>query len=285
MTTYITPSHLPKLLGGTISAIVVAAALLLSWPQAAVAQDQPVKVNEADFKTYEQLRSADALARYKLMFNPDDVKKAAINAQWADALKTADWTQQRYDDTNSAVRDIISALKDLDKGGDDAENAKQTLAAADQTTVETVKAHLKEHLSDTELAQKAAAQVRDEADAELRGAAPDAKTLEGQWVMDIDATIDLLLKDLDAATKEKVAKQMRDNTPKATYTFGPDDHFLVTTEQNGATRTDEGTYRLEGAKIFFKGRNSKQEESLSIGIKDGQLRMGTMGAYSVFKKT
>lgn len=284
MTTYIAASRLPKLLKGTLSAIVVAA-LLLSCPRAAMAQDQPVKVNEADFKTLEQLRSADALARYKLMFRPDDQKKAAINAKWAEALKTADWTEERYSDTNSAVRDIINALKDLEKGGDDAENAKQTLAAADQTTVETVKAHLKEHLSDTELMQKAAAEVREESDAELRGPAPDAKALAGQWAIDIDATIELLLKDMDAATKEKLAKQMRDQTPKATYTFGPDDHFSVTTEQNGATRTDEGTYRLEGAKIFFKSKNSKQEASLSIGIRDGQLRMGMMGAYSVFKKT
>ena len=50
--------------------------------------------------------------------------------------------------------------------------------------------------------------------------------------------------------------------------------------------TTQGTYRLEGSTLFIKGKmgTRDREEKVDVGIMDGRLQIGMMGAYSVFER-
>ena len=250
----------------------------------AVAQDEAVKVTEADFGVYEKLRYASILTQERRSQTPDKAKQAAIKAPWEQELKSANWTEERFGAVDSAVGDAVTALADQEKGGEEAAAAKETLDGLDKTTVATVKAHRKEHTDDQELRKKAREQVRQEADAERRGPAPDPKALEGKWVLDLDATVGLLAPGAGADVTKEIREKMKTTMGEASYTFGPGDKIISNIVQQDKKRTDEGTYRLDGSKIFFKANGRQREESMDAGMKDGKLRLGMMGFYSVFRK-
>ena len=273
-----------RLILGGMTGMILAAGVLGMLTSPAAAQDGAVKVTEADFAAYEKLRYASIVNEERRPFARDDAKKAAIKAEWEAALKTAGWSEDRFREIGSAVDDAANALNDVDKGGEDAAAGKETLASLDKTTVATVQAHRKEHIADEDLRKKAREQVRGEADAERRGAAPDPKALEGKWVFDLDATVASMMPGADAELAKDLRAKMGETMSEATYTFGPGDKIVSTIVQKGTKRTDEGTYRLDGNKLYFKAAGRQRENFLDVGMKDGKLRIGMMGMYSVFKK-
>ena len=167
-----------------------------------------VKVNEADFASFQKLRYEAVMKESRSMFAHEEKQKAEVKAKWEAALKDAGWNEEKYQSIRDAVEQTAQALTDTAKGGEDADNAKETLYSQDKTTIETVKAHLKEYGSDSDLRQKAEKQVREEAEAEKRGAPVEAKALEGKWVFDLDATAELNAQGMGEDAKKAIREAM-----------------------------------------------------------------------------
>lgn len=74
----------------------------------------------------------------------------------------------------------------------------------------------------------------------------------------------------------------------ATYTFGPGDKLVAVCQRpNLPPETVEGTYRLEGAKMKVRTASKSggsREDVLDVGIRDGQLRVGMLGIFSVYRR-
>lgn len=261
---------------------LVASILLALLPATALAQ--PVKVSDADFATLQKLRFDAIIKDVRMTFAHTEDQKAAVKAKWDKALADSKWDQEKFTGARDAVEEAVNALNDLAKGGDEAENAKENINNMDKGTVEVVRAHLKEWVSDQALREKATKQWQEEMDQERRGRAPEAKDLEGTWTFDLDATVEQnaagMGDDVKAKMRETFAKTMK----TAIYTFGPGDAIVSTVDQGAGERTDKGTYRLEGGKLFIKSPGMKKEMSVDIGMKQDKLNIGLMGIYSVFKK-
>lgn len=273
---------LPRFLGVLISG----ASLLAVGTALPVRADDPnaPKVTEADFPVYYKLAGAQARAEEQQTFAHDQTKRDAITAEWNKALADAGWTQERFDSVNEAVGMAAGSLQQLEAGGEEAENAKSELAEQNSTTIATVKAHRKELAVDLRI--KAAEDIRNEQAAARRGTPPTPSQLAGTWVLDIDATIDAAVRELPDSVKPEVREKVRRETPAATYTFGPGNTIKTVIRRPGSTvdETSTGTYRLDGSKIYFQAQGRKGEDSLEIGMKNDQLRLGFMGVYSVLKR-
>lgn len=76
----------------------------------------------------------------------------------------------------------------------------------------------------------------------------------------------------------------------ATYTFGPGDKIVAVCQRpNLPPETLEGHYRLglEGAKMKVRTASKSggsREDVLDVGIRDGQLRVGMLGIFSVYRR-
>lgn len=254
-------------------------------PGLALAQEEgPTKVTEADYQTFQKLRYSHELARTRKMFSRgDDAKEAAAEAELAKALGDAGWTAERYQSIEETIDAVTSDLQMLDSE-EEREMAKESLEAMDKTTVETVKAHLKDPNGDDALSKRAMEQIREEKELAKRGEPVDAAKLEGTWVADIEATAEVNTQDYGPELKQQMAETLRKTLPKSSYVFGPGDRIEAITEQAGANRHEKGTYRVEGTNIIMKADGRSREYELKAGMKDGTLRIGMMGIYTVFKR-
>jgi len=200
----------------------------------------------------------------------------------AGALTKAD-DRGKYDGVNAAISDVNNALADQAKGGDEAQAAKETLDAADKTTIATVKAH-QEDLRKTTIFRKKQWNRREQQLARSAGRRPDPKALEGKWVADLDATVALNLPVDDPAVKEQMRKSMAELIHSATYTFGPGDKMVATTERAGTASSEEGAYRLDGSKLFIKGKKQQARTGTEHRPERKRPPHWMMGVFTVFHK-
>jgi hypothetical protein len=250
------------------------------------AEDGPTKVTPADVAKYVQLREAEVLKEARSTLRRDARSKEKAEQDWAKALRAAGWSDEQYQKISEAVGMAASALRDSAQPGEDGDNAKATLAEMDKGTVAAVKARLKDLQSDDALRQKADARAREEWEAERRGAPPTPAKLAGTWAFSLDATVDAIAADMGEEVKQKMRQEMSKTMRGATYTFGPGDKIeSVTTAPDGSARTERGTYRVEGNKLFLKAERGKREHELTVGMKgDDTLLVGAFGVYSHFKR-
>ena len=120
-----------------------------------------------------------------------------------------------------------------------------------------------------------------------RGAPPTPAQLAGKWVFDMDLTVAGMTEGMGDESKKSVRDSLSKTLIAASYTFGPGDRLVATNQRLGmAPETQEGTYRLEGSTLVVKAKmgNREREDKLNIGIKDGYLRIGMMGFFSVFRR-
>ncbi len=272
-----TPRHSPAR-GRWLASLLLGAALAASAGRAAADDDGPVEFTEGQYAAYSTLRLANAVVEEKRMFaHSDKAKKDAIAAEFAKACADVGWTKDRFEKVDEAVGSALSALDDPENAGDE----------VTKTTLATVKAH-REELANTDALRQRARQVMQEQElVAKRGAPPTPAQLAGTWVFDFDATVDAMAagmgEDLKKSARDGLAKSMT----AATYTFGPGDRLVATVERPGVPpETQEGTYGLNGSTLTVKARMGSRvrEDNLSIGIKDGTLRIGMMGFYSVFRR-
>jgi hypothetical protein len=222
---------------------------------------------------------AKAVVEEKSMFaHGDKEKQAAIDAQFNKVLAETGWTKERFGEVDDAVGSILSILGDPEQEMD---------PELDKTTIATVKAHRKELEDYGGLQQRARQQFQEEQVLERRGRAPTAAEITGKWVLNIDRSI----ASISGGLPGEVTKEARDAFTKAitgaTYTFGPGDTLVAVNQRPGVPpETTQGTYRLEGNTLFIKAKmgTRDREDKVDVGIKDGRLQIGMMGAYSVFEK-
>ena len=251
---------------------------LLAFAGTVRAQDEgPVQFTEADYAAYSTLRLAKAVSDEKGMFAHDKAKRAAIAEEFAKACIGAGWTAERFEQVDDAVGSALSAL-------DDPENAEEDVS---KTTLATVKAHRADLTNYDGLRQHAREIVQEQAMADRRGAPPTPAQLAGTWVMDMDLTVASMTEGMGEDLKKSAREGLSKNLLAARYTFGPGDRLASTIQRPGPVmETQEGTYRLEGSTLFIKARmgTRNREDKVAVGIKDGHLRIGMMGVFSVFRR-
>jgi hypothetical protein len=250
------------------------------------AQDAPtLKVTESDYAVFANLRYANTLSRTRLSFaHSDDAKKAFAEKELQKAYEEAGWTPERYQEVNDALMAVPQFITSLDSGDpEEVSWAKESLSAMDPATVATSKAHARELNDSSALETKAMAEMQNDVLREKRGDIPTAAQIQGHWVADLEATAKLNADGLGADFEKKMLDSLKKNVYSASYTFGPGNKVETVTHQaNGKTQTDKTTFRIADDKIWFKAGSS--EVSLEIGLKDGVLRIGMMGVYTLFNK-
>ena len=258
------------------AALLMATALVFA-PAAPAQEDAPVEFREADYAAYTTLRLAKAVAGEKLMFAHDKAKQDPINAEFEKACAGLGWTPDRFEAVDGAVSAALSTIADP-------ENASEEVT---KTTLATVKAHQKELENYGAVSQRAQQIVRDQAQAERRGTAPTPAQLAGTWIWDLDLTIDDVASGLDGELRKTLRDSMAKTLVAATYTFGPGNRLVAVNQRPGAAaETQEGSYRIDGNKLTIIARmgSRDREDQVDVGMKDGHLRIGMMGVYSVFRR-
>ena len=261
-----------------LAALLLAGALAASGGAIRAQDEGAVRFTEGDYAAYTTLRLAGALVEQKQMFaHGNKAKKDAIDAEFAAACAGAGWTKERFGQVDEAVGMALSAL-------DDPENASDEV---DKATLATVKAHRKELSDYNGLQQRARELMQEQELAARRGAPPTAAQIAGKWVFDFDGTVNEMTEgmgeDLKTSARDGLAKSMT----AATYSFGPGDRLVATVQRPDLPpESQEGTYRLDGSTLTVKARmgTRDRESQLSVGMKDGTLRIGMMGFYSIFRR-
>lgn len=245
---------------------------------------EPRKLTDGDVQSYLAIRYASAVAEEKLRLARRDAdKQAAIEVERQKAFTDAGWTREQFEEVRDLIEQITSALRDADDADADVATAgKQALAELDQDNVNLVRRHRAELEADDR--KKAAKQVREEAAAAKRGTAPDAASLEGTWVLDLDLTVAAMSEGFGEEMRKELREKMV-STPKTTFTFGPGGTIVTTMEDaSGGVREEKGTYRLEGHTLFVKAEGRRREQQMEIGIKDENLQLGKFGMFSVYRR-
>ena len=241
--------------------MVLAGAFLAFAGTSSADEPGPIEFTEADYPAYSTLRFAKAVAEEKRMFAHDKAKQAAIAADFAKACAEVGWTKERFEQVDDAVSAALNALRDPENAGDE----------VSKTTLATVKAHQKELADYAELRKRARDLVQEQAMAAKRGAPPTPAQLAGKWVFDMDLTVAGMTEGMGDELKKSVRDSLSKTLIAASYTFGPGDRLVATNQRLGmAPETQEG--------------NREREDKLNIGIKDGYLRIGMMGFFSVFRR-
>jgi hypothetical protein len=265
---------------------ILASLLLVTLLGAAFAQDVPTtRVSEADFATFAKLRYAVELADAKSQVARNDpAKLAVVRDDLKKAFAESGWSQDRFADVSEALLGAANRLSLLGSSeADEAGYAREELAQMDPVTVVTARAHAAELNDSATVSDEAMRRARDDAQKDLRGHEPTLVQLQGRWDFDLDATVELNAKGLGTDTKKKMRDSMAKTMSSALYIFGPGSAVEVLTRTaEGPMRSEKTTFRITEGKIYFK--TGKSEVDLDIGLKDGQLRIGTMGIYSVFDK-
>jgi hypothetical protein len=260
--------------------------LLLAFTGAAFSQDAPTtKVGEADYATFAKLRYAVELADAKTQVARNDpAKLAAVKDDLKKAFADSGWSQDRFAEISEALLGAANRLSLLDsEDAEEAGYAREELELMDPVTVATARAHAAELNDGSVVSDKAMRQARADAQKDLRGPAPAPAQLNGRWDFNLEATVELNASGLGPETKKKMRDGMAKTMSYASYIFGPGGAVEVLTRTaEGPLRSDKTTFRISDGKIFFK--TGKSEVDLDIGMKDGQLRIGTMGIYSVFDR-
>jgi len=255
---------------------VLVAAVLIAFTAARAQEENAGKLTEADYPAYARLRLASAVAEEKRMFARTPEQKAAVAAEFLKACADAKWTQERYEQVADAVSTALDSLNSEDGS---------EYPDLDPATVATVKAHRKELEDYSALQQRARQQVQEDRLVASHGVAPTAAQLAGKWVLDVALSIDSITEGMPDEGKKSSAEEYSKHITGSTYTFGPGDKLVATTQRpNLAPETQAGAYRLEGATLVIvtKRTNRDREQKLDIRIKDNQLHIGMMGIYSVF---
>jgi hypothetical protein len=253
------------------------AGMIVAGAGTARAQEEIVQFRESDYAAYAKLRLAKAVAEEEGMFAHDQVKRAAIDARFAIACADAGWTKERFEEIDSAVGSALSAIGDPENAGEE----------ISPTTLATVKAHQKELADNDGLRQRARNLVQEQALAAKRGVPPTHAQLAGHWVWDIELTIASMAEGLGDDLKQTMRDQLSKTLVAASYTFGPGDRLVAVNQRPGAApETQTGTYRLDGSKltVIAKMGSRDRKDQVDVGIKDGNLRIGMMGMYSVFRR-
>jgi hypothetical protein len=259
---------------------ILAAGMVLVLGAVARADESNLgRLRESDYPTFCKLRLARAVAEEKGMFaHGNKAKQAAIEAQAAKALAEVGWSEERFGAVSAAVDSVLNNLADPEQELD---------PEIDKTTIATVKAHRQE-LQDTNALQQRARQIMvDEQTLERRGRAPTAAELNGKWVMNFDRTVASIADGMPAEIVKNAGDELRKHLTGATYTFGAGNTITAVNERPGVPpETSQGFYRLEGNTlvIIMKMGSRNREDKIDIGIKEGRLMIGMMGAYSVFER-
>jgi hypothetical protein len=267
-------------------AAILASLLFFALLGTAFAQDVPTtKVSESDYAVFAKLRFAVELAQAKSQVAGNDrVKLAAVKSELNKAFSDSGWSQDRFAEVSEALLGAANRISLL--GSPDAEEAgyaREELSRMDPLTVATARAHAAELGDSSVVSDKAMRQARDDAQKELRGPEPTLAQLQGRWDFDLEATVELNAKGLGAETRKKMRDSMAKTMSSAVYIFGPGSAVEVLTRTaEGPMRSEKTSFRIAGGRIYFK--TGKSEVDLDIGMKDGRLRIGTMGIYSVFDK-
>jgi hypothetical protein len=243
-----------------------------------------LKVTEADFQTYRQLAYADQLLEARTMFlRAKPAKIAAARAEHDKTWSASGWTRDRHAEVSDALNEVLSNLSSAKSGDMSADDLKVALAECDPTTVATVRAHYDE-LENTNDSTRAEKQVREEIELDRAGDVVSEAQLQGTWVFDLEATVELMgLSDLGKTELEKMKADIVARVGSPSYTFGPGNTMESRVKgADGQERTDKGVYRLDSRSIFFKAEGSKREYDLQIGLRDGRLRLGKGFGLSVF---
>jgi hypothetical protein len=254
--------------------------VLLGFAVAARAgEGTPARLTEADYAAFTKLRLAKAVVEEKGMFaHGNKEKQAAIDAQLTKVLAETGWTKERFEQVSEAVDSILGVLSDPEQQMD---------SEMDRTTIATVKAHRKDLEDYDGLKKRALQQIQDEQILALRGRPPTAAELTGKWVLNVELSVASITQGLPDEVTKNAAEEYRKNLTAATYTFGPGNTIAAINQRPGVPpETTQGTYRLEGSTLFIKAKmgTRDREEKMDVGIKDGRLYIGMMGAYSVFEK-
>jgi len=257
--------------------IAVAGALVAFAATARAQESGLVQVRESDYPAYAKLRLAKAVAEEKEMFAHDQVKRSAIDAEFAKACTDLGWTADRYGEVDGAVSSALSSI-------DDPENAGEELSPV---TLATVKAHLADLKDFDGLRKRARDLVQEQMRAAARGATPTPAQLAGKWVWDIELTIASMAEGMGDDLKQSMRDQLSKTLTAATYTFGPGDRIAVVNQRPGQPpENQEGRYRLAGSKLTIISKMGSREraDDVDVGLKDGHLLIGMMGMYSVFRR-
>jgi hypothetical protein len=259
---------------------ILAAGVLLGFALAARAgEGTPARLTEADYAAFTKLRLAKAVVEEKSMFaHGNKEKQAAIDAQLTKVLAETGWTKERFEQVNDAVDSVVSALSDPEQPMD---------PEMDQTTIATVKAHRKELEDYNGLTKRAQQQIQEEQILAKRGPPPTAAEIAGKWVLNVELSVASISDGTPDELTKKLADEYRKNLTVATYTFGPGDMISAINQRPGRPpETTQGTYRLEGSTLLIKAKmgTRDREDKVDVGIKDGRLYIGMMGAYSVFER-
>ncbi len=248
------------------------------------AQDEGAKLSAGDVDAYLKVENVRALAAARRMFVRDPAGKERLEKAGQQAIKDAGLTEERWGEIEFNVVNVADAINGLERGGDDAVNAKETLAATPKESIAVVKARLKE-ISDRSGREKSAqTQARAEYDAERRGTPPEAAKLLGTWKFDIDKTVEALASGMDAETKKKLHDDMG-KAGNPSYTFGAGNSIVTEmTAAGGNKRIDKGTYRLDGNSLFVKGEGRQRESQITVGMKNDSLVISMMGVQMFFAK-
>ena len=259
---------------------ILAAETLLGFALSVQAgEGTPPGLTEANYADFSKVRLAKEVVEQKSMFaHGNKEKQAAIDAQLTKVLAEAGWTKERYEQVNDEVASILAFLRDPEQTMD---------PEPDKTTIATVKAHRK-NLEDYEgLRKRALQQIQDEQILALRGRPPTVAEITGKWVLNVELSVASITQGLPDEVTKNAAEECRKNLTLATYTFGPGDRISAVNQRPGLPpETTQGTYRLEGSMLFIKAKmgTRDREDKMDVGIKDGRLYLGMMGAYSVFER-
>jgi hypothetical protein len=239
----------------------------------------PPGLTEANYADFSKIRLAKEVVEQKSMFaHGNKEKQAAIDAQLAKVFAETGWTKERYEQVNDAVASILAFLSDPEQTMD---------PEPDQTTIATVKAHRKD-LKDYEgLKKRALQEIQDEQILARRGRPPTAAEITGKWVLNVELSVAAITQGLPDEVTKNAAEEFRKNLTAATYTFGPGDAIAAINQRPGVPpENTQGTYRLEGSTLLIKAKmgTRDREEKVDVGLKDGRLYLGIMGAYSVFER-
>jgi hypothetical protein len=259
---------------------ILAVGVLFGFALAARAgEGAPARLTEADYANFTKMRLAKAVVEEKRMFaHGNKEKQAAIDAQLTRVLAETGWTKERFEQVSEAVDSILGVLSDPEQQMD---------PEMDKTTIATVKAHRKDLEDYDGLKQRALQQIQDEQILAKRGRPPTAAEITGKWVLNVELSVASITQGMPDEVTKNAAEEYRKNLTAATYTFGPSNAIAAINQRPGVPpENTQGTYRLEGSTLFIKAKmgTRDREEKVDVGIKDGRLYIGMMGAYSVFER-
>lgn len=232
--------------------------------------DKPPAVTEADYATWSKLRMANAVVEAWKLYRgtPEQQSKAAADRD--QALAAAGWSSEKVNQIGQLLEQArVSVAPDADP-----EAAKEL----NPITAATARAHLDEiRKYPSELAE---AHVREEREKGAAGTPPSKSKLTGSWLVDLDATIDLMATGLGAEAKSGIKAKIAGKLKGTKYVFGPGDAI----ESDSGGQVEKGTYRLDGGTLLVKREGSKRERAMQIGLNGGILVLGSGMAKMAFRK-